>query len=290
MNILQLATVDSAGGAWFFKDTLDRHTDHECRAVRMYQSQYQYPHDLLDPPQKEIDELYAWADLVHVHDEAEALIVDQWAKSPKPVVITHHGTRYRRYHDSFNERSERRGSKLTVSTIDLTAWGAEWLPYPRHDMADLWKPAKKFNVVHAPTNRERKRTGEVIAALRNTRLTLIEDRPYAECLEEKAKGHALVDSWLYGYGNNSIEAWAMGMPTVSGILPEMREMMLESWDYLPFVETTVEGLAETVARLRDDDVFYSEVQDRGRDHFMRYHHAPAVAARLVDLYEEALDG
>ena len=287
MNILQLATVDNGGGAWFLKDALDRHTDHECRAVRMYQSKLRYPHDILAPLQSEINELYDWADVVHLHDESGGLIFAQWQKRPKPVVITYHGSRYRRLHEAQNEVCKARGWRVTVSTLDLTAWGAEWLPTPRRDLYKFWNPGQKFTVVHAPTDRKRKRTDEVVEALPD--VALVEGQTYADCLVEKAKAHVLVDGWLYGYGNNSTEAWAFGMPSVCGAIPVVRELMLDAWGYLPFAEATVENLGNVVEELRLDALFYNEVQDRGREHFMRYHHAPAVAARLLDLYERVMD-
>ena len=290
MNILQLATVDNGGGAWFVKDALDRHTDYECRAVRMYQSKLRYPYDILAPTQAEIGELYRWADLVHVHDDAGGLIVNQWFKNQKPVVVTYHGSRYRQHWQQYNEKCKERGWKVTCSTIDLTWRGAEWLPTPRRDLYKSWNPSQGFTVVQAPTDRKRKRTDEVVEALEHETLMVIEGQTYARCLQKKARGHVLVDGWLYGYGNNSIEAWAFGIPSVCGVIPEVRRMMLDAWGYLPFADTTLEGLRDTILELRHDPEFYAEVEAYGRDHFMRYHHAPAVAARLVDLYERVMEG
>lgn len=289
MNVLQLATVDNGGGAWFLKDALDRHTNHECRAVRMYQSKLRYPYDILAPTQGEINDLYAWADMIHVHDDAGGLIINQWTDDPKPVVITYHGTRYRRFWQQFNAKCEHRGWKVTCSTIDLTWRGAEWLPTPRRDLSRFWNPAEQFTVVHAPTDRKRKRTDEVLAALVGTEVALIEGETYAQCMSEKARGRILVDGWL-GYGNNTIEAWALGMPSVCGVTSEVGGMMRDAWGYLPFADTAVEGLDFMIQELRLDPLLYCEIQDRGRAHFMRYHHAPAVATKLTKLYEEVLDG
>ena len=104
MNILQLATVDNGGSTYFMRDALRQYTEHECKSARMYQSQYRYPQDIVRPTQKEINELYRWADVVHLHDESGGLIFGQWKKRPKPVVVTYHGTRYRKLHDAYDER------------------------------------------------------------------------------------------------------------------------------------------------------------------------------------------
>jgi glycosyltransferase involved in cell wall biosynthesis len=284
VNILQIATVDNGGGTYFLRDALIRWTPHKCKAIRTYQSRYEYPADVIGT--EYLPELYDWADVIHLHDEAGALI-QRFA--PKPTVITYHGTRFREHGDQFMARCERRGWLPTVSTLDLTSWGAEWLPTPRRDLNRFWHPAKKFVVIHAPTNRERKLTDQVLEALQGFHLTLVENQTYAKCLGKKANAHVLVDGWHYGYGNNSIEAWAFGMPSIAAALPSVRDRMLEEWGYLPFTETDVVGLPYVIERMMRSKEFYAQEQEQGREHFMTYHHAPKVAERLVGFYERVLD-
>ena len=85
MKILQLATVDNGGATWFYRDAILSHTKHECRAIRTYQGWLDYPGDIVKPEADRIRHWYDWADVVHLHDEAGALVQDF---KPKPTVIS----------------------------------------------------------------------------------------------------------------------------------------------------------------------------------------------------------
>lgn len=289
MKILQLATVDHGGATYFLRDALLQHTEHECRAVRTYNGGLRYPHDLILDPEQDAEELaglYDWAEVVHLHDEAGALVQEF---APKPTIVTYHGSRYRQHHEQLHPRAVRRGWLVTVSTLDLAEWGGEWLPTPRRDVAGDWRPVERFVVVHAPTDRERKRTELILEALSLFPVQLIEGQPYRKCLQKKAKGRLLVDGWL-GYGNNAVEAWALGMPVASGAPMDLEERMVSAWGYLPFVLLVpdAEAIAEVVAGLLHQPT-YEYWQDVGRHHYERFHHPARVAERLVGFYEQVLD-
>ncbi len=290
MRILQLATVDNGGATWFYKDALDQHTGHETRAVRTYQGWLQYPADVIAPTTKRIASLYKWADVVHLHDEAGALIA---GFEPKPTVITYHGTRYRAAPEQYNQRCKERGWLLTVSTLDLTEWGGRWVPTPRRDVSRDYNPAKTFVVVHAPTCRDRKRTDLIIEAVKQAKgckLRLIEGVPYRKCMQRKARGSVLIDGWL-GYGSNAVEAWAMGMPVISSASECLLSKMRYVWGYVPFwdVEPTKDSLLQALEAIRWPG-YYKRYKALGRSHYLAYHHPYHVAQRLVRLYQEAKEG
>ena len=291
MKILQLATVDSGGATYFYRDAILQHTEHECRAIRTYQGWMDYPHDLVlnrKEDLQEIADLYVWADVVHLHDEAGAMVL-KWRE--KPTIVTYHGTRYRKFHDQINEKILSRGWKLSCSTIDLTWWGATWIPTPRRDVAKDWNPAKKFTVVHAPSSRDKKKTDLYLEALNGFNFQLIENQPYKKCLQKKARGSILIDGWR-GYGNNAVEAWAMGMPVISGVPFLVETLMRVRWGYVPFaiVDLRPEYIREVVEKMRDDQNYYRLYKDLGRTHYERYHHPAKVAKQLIGLYEAMLDG
>jgi len=295
MKILQIAIADNGGAAWWFKAAIERHTRHECRAVRMVQNYLDYPHDALDPSEEQLAGLWDWADVVHIHDG-----LPQMARElpDKPTVITYHGNFYRRNHSVYHRRSNAKRRVVTVSTVDLTTYHdetPEWLPNPREDMANLWDPhPHKFVVVHAPTNPATKSTAEVteaVKSLRGVKLELIQQTTHAECMERKARGHVLIDQFRYGYGNNAVEAWALGIPTVGGFWGRLWHRTLLRYGDLPFAlaEGAVESIREILVRLREDPTFYAEIQERGRAFFFKYHHAPVVAKRAIEFYEQAMD-
>ena len=291
MRILQLATVDNGGATWFYKDALDQHTEHETRAVRTYQGWLQYPGDVIAPTTKRIASLYKWADVIHLHDEAGILIKEF---EPKPTVITYHGTRYRAAPEQYNDRCRERGWLLTVSTLDLTEWGGRWVPTPRRDVSGDYNPAKEFVVVHAPTCRDRKRTELIIEAVnqaKGCKLRLIEGVPYRKCMQRKARGSLLIDGWL-GYGSNAVEAWALGMPVISGAPGELDQMMITAWGYLPFQWAWPNRLhlTQLLESLREEPDLLEETRNVGRSHYLAYHHPYHVAQRLVGFYQEAREG
>ena len=291
MRILQLATVDNGGATWFYKDALDQHTSHETRAVRIHQGWLAYPGDVSNPEPEVLENLYKWADVVHLHDEAGALVRDF---EPKPTVITYHGTRYRAAPEQYNTRCQERGWLLTVSTIDLTEWGGRWVPTPRRDVSEDYNPAQVFVVVHAPTNRERKRTALIVEAVRQAKgckLRLIEGVPYRKCMQRKAVGRVLVDGWM-GYGSNAVEAWALGMPVISGAPNKLLDKMLEEWSHVPFMAVWRDesSVRQALEDLRANEKLYQFYQARGRGHYLAYHHPYHVAQRLVGFYQEAKEG
>jgi len=293
VNILLLAIADNGGGTYFLSRAINEHTEHHARAVRWTQNYLNYPYDLLHPAPDTLRELWAWADVIHIRDAATYLPA---GLPRKPTVITYTGNFYRKNHTEYHRRARQAGAVVTVSTPDLLAYDQDrpvWLPNPRDDMAHLRaRGGDDCLVIHAPTVRADKGTPTVLdalSALPGVTLQLIEGLPYDECLRLKATGRILIDQFKYGYGNNAIESWAIGMPVISGALPQyMGEH--EALGPLPFVAVSenVDEIRAAVEHLRTDRRFYREMMLRGRDHFFRYHHAPVVAARAVEFYREAL--
>jgi len=162
-------------------------------------------------------------------------------------------------------------------------------------MAHLKQPDSGFTVLHAPSIREAKGTETVIDALQDcdgVGLKLIEGATFKDCLEQKRAGSVLFDQFAYGYGNNAIEAWALGMPVISNASkPEYIKALRQYADPLAFVQAdeNTDSVREVVKRLQEDPTFYDEMADRGRSHFYKYHHTPVVVAQLLEIYEQALD-
>jgi 2-polyprenyl-3-methyl-5-hydroxy-6-metoxy-1,4-benzoquinol methylase len=121
-------------------------------------------------------------------------------------------------------------------------------------------------------------------------LDVIEGVNNAECIRRKARAHLYVDQFLMGYGTNALEAWAMGIPVVAGVGDSaLRMAMLEEIGDLPFVETPIADLRQTVQRLRDDAQFYTEARDRGMAYVREFHSPKRIAGLLRDAYEQAME-
>lgn len=296
MNILLVSSGDNGGGCWFLAQAINQYTEHTARAIRMMQSWIEYPYDILSPSQAEMEALCQWADVVHGRDTCHFL-PDQ----SKPTVLTYTGVSYRKRSGQFHQYCRERKWIVSVSTPDMLSilraakLPELWMPQTRPDAIDR-SVAKhpKFTVCHAPTMRNRKGTEtvvEALAGLPEVSLELIEKTPYSECLERKRHCHALIDQFLAGYGNNAIEAWAMGLPVISGasMLEWTQNIRGLCGGQTPYLSATedVKELQEIVERLRTDSVFYEEAAEKGRNFYLQYHQPEAAAQQAVKLYEMA---
>jgi len=289
MNILSLCKWDYAGCGFFLSDAINRHTKHVSRSVRMLASTLQYPYDLFSVSHKLLTELWQWCDVVHVHDAAGVAFPPPRLE-PKPVVITHHGTIYRRDPQRYNEEAKAAGWLATVATPDLTQYGLPWLPDCRPDLARYVKrPRGSFIVAHAPTKRAVKGTPAVIGA-KLPELDLIENVTWEKCLERKGKARLTIDQFKLGYGCNAIEAWAMSQAVIGNGSKTILGQIKQHIGYLPFVacDPTPEAISATVDRLRSNRAEYKEAVARGRQCYRDFHSPQAVAIQAGALYEQAI--
>lgn len=291
MNILIIGSSDNGGASWWLSDAINKYTAHVARSVRMRQSYINYPFDVIAPGKAELRQLVRWADVVHARDKiSPRLDLDGKAK-----IITFTGRRYRRNAVNLVRKMRAGGWFVTVSTPNLPVFCPQepplWLPNPREEMV-AGKKHERFTVCHAPTYRYRKGTETIIEAFEglDADLELIENVSYVECIRRKARCHILLDQFRFGYGTNAIEAWALGILVISGT-EETNTAAIEKMcgGVLPFIDISEDTgqIRGTVDRLMDDAEFRRLWTDRGREHFYRFHHAPVVAKRCIEIYEEA---
>lgn len=290
MNVLIIGSSDNGGASWWLSDAINKYTDHVARSVRMRQSYINYPFDVIAPDEPELKQLIHWADVIHARDK----ISPRLNLDGKTKIITFTGKRYRDKAKALVPKMRADGWLVTVSTPNLPAFYPQdppmWLPSPREEM-EAGKKHRRFTVCHAPTYRYRKGTDTIIEAFGelDADLELIENVSYVECIRRKAKCHALLDQFRFGYGNNAIEAWALGMPVVSGT-EEMDVAIIEkACGSLPFISIgeDAEQIKKIVKQLMGDAEFTRTWADRGREHFYRFHYAPVVAKQCIEIYEMA---
>lgn len=292
MNILLGGTSDNGGGSWFLADAINKYTEHKAQAVRAYQSYLEYPSDIVAPSIKKMDELIEWADVVHIRD---ALPKSRRGLSGKKVVITYTGRVFRKGHSSVY-KAHRLGYKICVSTPDMMAFcpgvNPTWLPNPREDLSHAWKPVSRSFAVQCPTSRQGKHTEIIIegARLAGVQIDIVEQSPYRESIRRKARARVVIDQLKYGFGNNAIEGWALGMPVISGFSTPLakayRRAIERECDGIPFVLAgpSPKSIAQALWRLRDNQEFYQEMAEQGREHFFKFHHAPVVARKAIWIY------
>lgn len=260
-----------------------------------------------------VRERYQWADVVHLRNSLEGFrVVDRGRR--KPLVLHHHGTAFRAYHQKLTREAAALGATQVASTLDLVLLqpGVEWLPSPYHleELAALraseYEPDGVVRIAHFPTNTARKGTAaflEAVAALRarGLRLELVTNvrhlrnrrpvhtpTPWPQVMAQKARADILYDQLELGYGNNAIEAFGMGIPVVAGVADlRVRHEMLRRFGELPFVDATPQTLQHVLGDLVASAAMRREYGQRGLEHARRFHDERVVVGQLVDIYGHA---
>lgn len=112
---------------------------------------------------------------------------------------------------------------------------AEFLFFPFRLATDIRPEAvapHRLRIGHAPTNRAVKGTDDILAELETMQkeypidIVLIENLPHEQALQLKASCHIFIDNiGELGYGINSLESLAMGIPTAVELLPDFEAIL-----------------------------------------------------------------
>lgn len=288
MRVLSIhAGSDTGGTGWNLKNAFDTHGDGITFRSCVKKANYiNYPHDL-DWAQANTE--WAKADVAHLHGTLRTM---RLMGSTKPFVLHHHGTYYRANHDNLNREVAALGGRCVVSTLDLLRFGEglTWVPQTHRVPVrpiTTSRRTKKIRVGHAPTNRDIKDTDAFLEACEKVGAepVLIEGKTWAECLEAKATCDVLYDQVQLGYGNNAIEAWALGIPVIAGATNDILTIMDREFEQLPFYTATVETLADAISAMTSRDT-REQWATIGQEHTNRWHDGRESVARLTAIYRE----
>ena len=317
MRVLSLQKgADTAGQAIRMKWAFDKYAPgwtFNAMAQPPVSDYIAYPHDLRWN-NKLLRQMWPELDVIHEHNHFNA---SRWVErnlrgTPKPTVIHHHGTQFRQNHEALLEQQRERGAVGIVSTLDL--WlkapdDLDWLPAP-YDvdwLASLRSPhdSGKVRVAHAPTHEALKSTRAFVAAMDRliaegepVEMELIHHAQWYECLARKATADIFFDQVILGFGCNSVEAWGMGIPVISGVDPDRAEALghpigdvqaeyQRRFGYLPYYPATEDTIYGAIKALLDP-VLRTELAERGKQHVRAYHHEPVVVEKLQGLYRRAV--
>lgn len=301
---------DMAGYGYELFAAFRRHPEFgwDVRWVRRKDSHQHYPADLTWPlgdrrMTRVVADLWRKADVVLLMET----FGDQFPFGRKPRVILQHGNRFMntmggpRY---WIDRAKAEGIIQMVSSIDMTRPAPDdlvWLPVPCDTarMAALrakeYRPTVRPLVIQTPSSRAKKGTEPFLAgtaalvAARRIDVEIIEDMPWEECIRQKARADIVFDQFgPCGYATASLEAWAMGVPTIGGADPWVVEAVRRTIGYLPYHLASPEDIGERVAELAEDDSLRNNVRERGWDCLMRFHQETAVLRRLIGIWERAI--
>lgn len=285
------AGADTGGSGWGIANAFARFPqDHlTVRSIIRSTNYIDYPQDLYWTDARE-----AWrlAGVHHFHNTTATRKV--MGGKVKPFVLHHHGTHYRDNAEALNTEitSARVPAAAVVSTLDLLDYGPDlvWVPASTdvdHVATYRQQQTGRLRVGHAPTDRAIKSTDAFLAACAKLDVepVVIERKSWSECLATKGTVDVFFDQVLLGYGNNAIEAWAMGIPVIAGGAPETLAKMRTQFGALPFVEATEDSIADAI-RLLMDETERIEWGKRGHDHAVRWHNGRETVDRLTRIYRE----
>jgi len=123
-----------------------------------------------------------------------------------------------------------------------------YFPYrPPENIQRLPVRGNQLRIGHAPTNRAAKGSERIIAALKHLarkypiEIVLIENRPFEEAMRLKAGCDLFIDQiGELGYGVNSLEALAMGIPVAVELKPDF-DAFLQPHPFLNIHGATLEA-------------------------------------------------
>lgn len=306
-EVFAIGKTDPAGVVGRFSTAADKLGGLHIRSASQAKYEYlQFPMDIYWEPRKNDQEIIALAqqaDVIHLNNSYRAMRV---LRVKKPTLLHHHGSMFRDNHKFLLDYARRNRWVSAVSTIDLLRFGQEelhWLP-TAYDIDELQayreahkrKPDGRVLLVSAPTNRKYKNTAlleTVVAELQAEGLPLdldlIEQRPWAECLERKARADIVFDQLMFGYGCNAVEAWGMGVPVIAGADDWTLAEMRRQWGGLPFYLASEDTLKERIRAMVQNEKIREEWGAIGLAHVRKYHDERPALERLAELYTKAIE-
>ena len=269
----------------------------------------------------------AWADVVHWHwgdttwKELDLLVAAQLGK-PRLVEFWGDDLReprlasrdnpflarmYQQHPDLANQRSQaaqdmfhRHGFLALIpgyelaDYLDASVFSAYYQTRQRIQLEDY---APQFPsalnlcpvLVHAPSDKARKGTEAVLAAVKTLQKThsfefkLIHEMPRKQALETIAGADLFLDQFTIGAeGLAALEAMALGKPVVCFIKESLRPRYPQD---CPIVVATQDTMIATIAPLLDNGARRNELGVQSRKYVEAYHDARKLAAELAEIYE-----
>ncbi|HJY62991.1 MAG TPA: glycosyltransferase [Ignavibacteria bacterium] len=157
---------------------------------------------------------------------------------------------------------------------------------------ESYNSGKKIRIIHSPTHRFIKGTEFVIAAIdkvkkskNNIEFILIENQPREKVIEVKTTCHIAIDQignrGGTGYGINSLETLAMGLPTITDMNGGMETWLPDN----PFIVASSNNLAEKIIETIDNIKNIALERHKLRKWVIKYHSYESVFKKLLEYYK-----
>jgi hypothetical protein len=167
-----------------------------------------------------------------------------------------------------------------------------YIPFDTRPYESVATHPGPLRIVHAPTNRSMKGTAfilpiiEAVKKVRDVEFVLIENTRHDEVLRIKQTCDIAIEQvgnlGGTGYGRNSLETLAMGIPTITEMTPDYLAWLPEN----PFILATRSTLYDVLLKIIDQPDIREEFGTRGRSWVQKHHSYESVHARLEQLYRE----
>ncbi|HOV21572.1 MAG TPA: glycosyltransferase [bacterium] len=149
-------------------------------------------------------------------------------------------------------------------------------------------------IIHAPSNREFKGTEKIIEVIKELEkkykftFKILENIPNEQILNEVLNADIVIDQILIGtYGIFSIEAMGCGKPVICYINENYRKFYPEE---LPIVSASIDNLYVQLEKLIKDGKLRHEIGKKSREYFEKYHAIDVVTKKLIEIYNEVING
>ena len=306
MRIVNVTTGDTGNQSYGLSKAINEHTRHKSRSF-VRQTYFEWSHDVMWRPEwggdvpDWIRSYWRGSDIVHLHNRWQR--AKYWAESPKAAWIVHqHG----RWPDKDRYAAElavdrERGAIRVVSTINLlgdVCWNLNrWFPRPIETVLEVKQQwGDPLHIIHCPTVQSQKQTPLFVSVMeelkREYRVTyeVVTKRPHTECIMRKARADILYDQLSPCYGTNALEAWALGIPSVSGLTEQADAFFRENIGRAPYVQATNrDELKEALERLIRYSGYREYMAQLGNDYVRRWHSPQVCAEIAIRTYKEAMN-
>lgn len=214
-------------------------------------------------------------------------------KRGKKIVCCYFGSDLRT-RGIFKELDEMSDLNLTVEYDHLELYkGIHYLffPFDIKKYEYLFKFDSKIKIVHSPTNRLFKGTDKILNVIdelkreKDFEFILVENTEREKLLKIKRECNLSIDQvggelGGTGYGKNSIENLAMGLPTITEFAGDYLNFIPEN----PFITCDIKNLKETLKRIIENPEMLKTYSENGRKWVEKYHSFESVNNKLMDLY------
>lgn len=148
---------------------------------------------------------------------------------------------------------------------------------------------EKIKIVHAPTDKEKKGTEYVLAAIDklirenyNIEFILIEKKTNKELIEICKNADIIVDALLLeSHGIFSMEGMALGKP----VLCRIDEKFIKYYPGLPILRTDPDNIYQNLKLLIENPDLRKELGKMGRKYVEEIHDSEKIAKQLIELYK-----